>query len=167
MRNALIELIRGGKIRSPADLKKIYRRMVLKTHPDAIGSTVLLENYLEIRRHYEEAERYLVDHGADQGHVSNDARANHRLGFFRNWEVIETLEMPYAFSPEEDRIKLAAAKQAAFNELAAWKPEWKELLKCADEESVRMKRGIPLGPYLKHAMGLNVRPLVHNRALGA
>jgi len=78
MRNALIELIRDGKIQSPADLKKIYRTMVLRTHPDAIGSDILLESYLEIRRSYEEAERYLVDHGGEQAHGSNDRAVDNR-----------------------------------------------------------------------------------------
>jgi len=162
MRNALIELIRDGKIRSPGDLKKIYRKMVLQTHPDAIGSTILLESYLEIRRHYEEAERYLVDHGVKKAHGDNGSPVNSRLGFFKEWDVIETLEMPYAFPPEENKRKLAEAKQAAFTMLATWRPEWKELYKSVDEDSVRMKHGIPLGPYLKHAMALNVRPLAHN-----
>ena len=162
MGNALVQLIRDGKIQSTADLKKLYHQMVLKTHPDTIGSNMLIESYLEIRRHYEEATRYLAARGTPVTHHKEFDSSRHRLRFFQQWDVIEAIETPYAFHSGADQPKLAQAKQEAVSELAAWKPEWKELYRTADEESVRMQRGIPLGPYLKHAMGLNVRPLVHN-----
>ncbi|HUX21479.1 MAG TPA: hypothetical protein VMW69_09575 [Spirochaetia bacterium] len=162
MRKTLVELVREGKLQSVSDLKRIYHRLLLKTHPDAIGSDIRVGSYLEILRQYEEAVSYLAQ--TDRAGVleRNPIEANHRLEFFRQWDIIESLEPPYAFLRKEHRVPLEAAKRTAQSELAAWKPEWKVLYRAADAESVRMKQGIPLGPYAKHAVGLNVRPLVHN-----
>lgn len=162
MRKTLIELAREGKLHSVADLKKIYHRLLIETHPDAVGSDIRVEDYHEIRRQYEEAESYFAREEGEGALKKQSIEANHRLEFFKQWDIIESLEPPYAFVREENRVPLESAKQAAMNELAAWKPEWEQLHRAADVESVRMKQGIPLGPYSKHAMGLNVRPLVHN-----
>jgi hypothetical protein len=70
--------------------------------------------------------------------------------------------MPYAFHPAENMEKLLHAKEAAGSELLEWKKEWALLYKDADREYVRIKTEKPFGPYLKHALALNVRPLMHD-----
>lgn len=37
------------------DLKRYYRKIVMKTHPDAVGSDRLVDKYVEYRNYYEEA----------------------------------------------------------------------------------------------------------------
>ena len=70
--------------------------------------------------------------------------------------------MPYAFHPEENLEKLVVAKKAAANELEQWRKDLAGLYSRADTEYVRIKTEKPMGPYLKHAVALNIRPLVHN-----
>ena len=162
MSNVLIQLIRTGKIRSDEDLKRAYRKIVLKTHPDAVGSNELLERYLEFSRYFEEAKSYIAANAPAHPEQEAPDRPNHRLAFFQSLNVVESVELPYAFHPEDNREALDAAKKAAIEELEGWKPRWVELYQKADRDSVRIKSEKPRGPYLKHALGLNIRPVLHN-----
>ncbi len=160
--NVLIQLIDAGKIASLEELKGTYRQAVMKTHPDAVGSDRYLEGYLALSNQYEEAKAYLFKiHPANAGSLIEGAR-NHRLAFFQQLQIIEALEMPYAFHPEENRGRLKAAKAAAHTEIAMWDAGLGELYKKADQEYVRIKTEKPMGPYLKHALALNIRPVFHD-----
>jgi hypothetical protein len=160
--NLLIQLIRAGRIRTFEGLKSAYRKLVLKTHPDAVGSDRHLESYLELSNQYEEAKAYLAESRQAQSIPADGENRNHRLAFFQQLDMIESLEMPYAFHPEENSDRLFFAKSAALAEISSWKKELGELYKAADREYVSIKNEKPMGPYLKHALALNIRPLVHN-----
>ncbi len=162
MRNVLIQLIDAGRVQTLEELKSAYRKVTLKTHPDAVGSDRYLESYLELSGHYREAKAYLArSQPAGTGPDESEIR-NHRLAFFRQLHLIESMEMPYAFHQEENGEKLRVAKTAAMNELVIWKEELAGLYREADKEYAGIKREKPMGPYLKHALALNVRPLLHN-----
>ena len=162
MGNVLIQLIESGKLRSLEDLKSKYHKVIMRTHPDAVGSDKYLDRYLQLSIEYEEARIYLAEFRRAQGDFDNHIPKNHRLAFFKQLRLIESLEMPYAFHPEENLEKLLLAKKTAMNVLQHWRKDLAELYSRADEEYVRIKSEKPMGPYLKHALALNVRPLVHN-----
>jgi hypothetical protein len=160
MGNFLIGLIQAGKVHSLEDLRSAYRRAVLKTHPDAVGSNKYLESYLKLTVDFDEAKTYL----ARAGKARDDRvrTANHRLAFFQQLGMMETLETPYAFRPGERGEELRRAREAAAEELTQWRPALAELYAKADREYSEIKAERPMGPYLKHAMALNMRPLMHN-----
>lgn len=162
MGKVLIQLVQSGKLRSFEDLKSTYHKVVMKTHPDAVGSDKYLDRYLRLSTEYEEARTYLAESQRAQGDSVDEVKRNHRLAFFQQLHLIESLEMPYAFHPEENIEKLLIAKKTAANELELWRLDLAELYSQADKEYVRIKAEKPMGPYLKHALALNVRPLVHN-----
>lgn len=134
MNNVLVQLILAKKIGTFADLKSAHHTMIMKTHPDAAGSDIHRERYLRLTRDYEEARAHLI----------------------------ETLETPYALHPEEEAEKLALAKKTARARLLQWKRDLAEIYRDAEKEYSRIKREKPMGPYLTHALALNVRPLMHD-----
>jgi hypothetical protein len=160
--NDFIQLIQSGRLRSYDELRSIYHKVIMRTHPDAVGSDKYLEMHLRLGADYEEARAYLAESQRSQGNSAGRVVRNHRLAFFRQLRLIESLELPYAYHKKENIAVLRIAKETALSELASWKKEWTELYKEADGEYVRIKTEKPEGPYLKHALALNIRPLVHN-----
>jgi hypothetical protein len=165
MGNVLIDLIQSGKILTVADLKSAYRTVVMKTHPDAAGSDRYLESYLKLNDYYAEARAFLAQQPGTQPNVADAPGTNHRLSFFQQLHVIESLEMPYSFHPEEHADELLLARRKAREEIAGWRSDLTGLYIAADTEYGRLKTEKPMGPYLRHALALNVRPLVHNLIL--
>lgn len=158
MSNALLQLIEIGRIRTVDGLQAAYREAIMKTHPDAVGSNKYLESYLKLRNQYEEARCYLEK---SQNTKSNQDK-NHRLAFFEKLDQIESLELPYSFHPNAHRDQLLSLKEAATKEISGWKKELVDMYCWADKDYVKIKAENPEGPYLRHAVALNVRPLVHN-----
>lgn len=158
--NPLIQLIADGRIGSLADLRATYHTLVMQTHPDSVGSDRLLEKFLEFSDQYEEAKIYLSR--SLQDHALSGENRNHRLEFYKQLHLIESLELPYALHPEENRGPLEEAKQTAMRELSEWKPNAVDLYAKADADHVAIKKEKPGGPYLKHALALNIRPVIHN-----
>ena len=160
--NVLIQLIDEGKINTAEQLKSAYRQAVMKTHPDAVGSDKYLEPYLALSNLYEEAKAYFWNNRANESPSPVEEAVNQRLEFFRQLKTIEELEMPYAFHPEENIGRISVAKSKAESALLVWKPAAIELYQEADREYVKIKTEKPMGPYLKHALALNIRPVFHN-----
>ena len=160
--NFLLELIEQGKIRNIDELKSAYRTATVRTHPDTVGSNERLEIFLRLNDDYLEAKAYLEDHATSAPTRQSSAPQNPRLAFFRQLNVIETLEMPYAYHADENRSELSVAKALAREAVGIWKPDWLGLYARADAELTAIKRSKPSGPYLKNALGLNIRPLMHN-----
>ena len=162
MNNALIQLIVDGRIRTLEDLKATYHQLVMQTHPDAVGSDRLVSKFLEFSDQYEEAKAYLAEVLKDNDLSGEVAAANHRLEFYKQLHLIESLEMPYAFRSDENQESIRVAKQLAIRALRQWKPAAVDLYVKADADHLAIKREKPRGPYLKHALALNIRPLIHN-----
>lgn len=162
MSNILVRLIQQGRIRNLEQLKGAYHKVIMKAHPDAVGSERYLEKYLELDGDYQEARSYLIESTSAQGSLRDNEPRNRRLAFFQQLLKIESLEIPYAFPAEQYREKLHLAKKTAMQELLAWKSEWVPIYESADLEYVKIKSEKPMGPYLKHALALNIRPLLHN-----
>jgi hypothetical protein len=157
MENLLIRLIDEGRLSTPEQLKSAYRRMSLRTHPDIAGSNEHLELFLSLSNHYEEAKAYLA------GRLpAAPAEVNERLAFFRQLRIIETIEAPYSFRATEYARELRAAKRDALAAMEGWRPDLCGLYQEASTELALLKTERPRGPYLKHALALNVRPLMHD-----
>jgi len=160
--NALIQLIVDGRIRTVEDLRATYRKLAMQTHPDAVGSDKLVRKFLEFSDQYEEAKAYLAQSVQDRGLSSEASRTNYRLKFYRQLHLIESLEMPYAYHLDENQEFIRVAKQMAISALSQWKPAVVDLYVKADSDHLSIKREKPSGPYLKHALALNIRPIIHN-----
>jgi hypothetical protein len=160
MNNPLVQLIADGRTRTLAELKATYHKLVMQTHPDAVGSDKLIGKFIEINDHYEEAKGYLTRLAGDAELLPE--ATNHRLVFYKQLHAIETLEMPYAFRLDDNHESIRSAKALAIKALSEWCPRMVDLYTKADAEHVSVKREKPMGPYLKHALALNIRPLIHN-----
>ena len=160
--NALIQLIVDGRIRSLEGLRATYHQLVMQTHPDAVGSDKLVRKFLEFSDQYEEAKAYFARTVQDDGFPSEASKTNHRLEFYKQLHLIESLEMPYAFRSDENQESIRTAKQTATSALSQWKPAVVDLYVKADSDHLSIKREKPRGPYLKHALALNIRPIIHN-----
>ena len=111
MNNPLVQLIADGRIRTLADLKATYHKLVMQTHPDAVGSDKLISKFIEINDHYEEAKGHLT-RSADNAELLPEG-INHRLEFYKQLHAIETLEMPYAFRLDDNQESISSAKALA------------------------------------------------------
>jgi hypothetical protein len=58
-----IGLIDSGRIRTREELKRLYRRMVKKYHPDSHPESLSIVDFDGLRREYREAELYLLEAG--------------------------------------------------------------------------------------------------------
>jgi hypothetical protein len=134
----------------------------MKTHPDAVGSDKFQKEFTELGAYYDEARDFLARSVQAQPPADTGDVRTHRLGFYRELHVIESLEMPYAFHAEEDTSRLTGARKAAISELSAWAPSVVDLFIRADREYALLKREKPRGPYLKHALALNIRPVIYS-----
>jgi len=160
--NFLIGLIEQGKIRNLDQLKSAYRTATVRTHPDKVGSDEYLGTFLRLNDDYLAARAYLSRMEASAAAPANRISEKPRLSFFRQIDLIESLEMPYAYHVDDNKDQIDATKALARDAIGQWKPEWLELYIKADADLVAIKRSKPSGPYLKNALGLNLRPLIHN-----
>jgi hypothetical protein len=160
--NALIQLIVDGRIRTLEDLRATYHKLAMQTHPDAVGSDKLVRKFLEFSDQYEEAKAYLAQSVQDHSLASEASKTNHRLEFYKQLHLIESLEMPYAFHSDENQESIRVAKQMAISALSQWKPAVVDLYVKADSDHLSIKKEKPKGPYLKHALALNIRPIIHD-----
>jgi hypothetical protein len=160
--NALIQLIVDGRIRTLEDLRATYHKLAMQTHPDAVGSDKLVRKFLEFSDQYEEAKAYLAQSISDHNLLPEGSKTNYRLEFYRQLHLIESLEMPYAFHSDENQESVRVAKQLVIAALSQWKPAVVDLYVKADSDHLSIKKEKPRGPYLKHALALNIRPIIHN-----
>ena len=163
MENIFIKYMNEGRIRSLDDLKRYYRRIVMRTHPDAVGSDRLVERYIEYGNQYSEA-RLAIEREANHPHAAmNQDPADYRLLFYKEFYQLERMERPYApgtyRNSGEDR---EAARQRLQEYLAKWKEDRIDLHRQAHITYDQIRKERPRGPYRKHALLFNLRPVFHN-----
>ncbi len=154
MSNPLVTLIMEGKIRNLQQLKSTYRFLVMKTHPDAVGSNRLVEGYLSLSSYYEEAKHALGSR--------NEKTLNHRLAYYQKLQELELIDKPYSFHRRENAGRIWERKAEACSHFRIWNSRHEKLYVDADRDYDRLKAEKPLGPYLKHALAINVSPVFHN-----
>jgi hypothetical protein len=160
MENVFIQLIDQGRVGDLDGLKRAYRRLVMRTHPDAIGSARLVKEFLEFGEYYEAAKIYLKLKVPAPSTGLQKESSNHRLEFFRQLKKLEAIDTPYAFHRDYGQIN--PIKALAVETFRKWGPRTVEFYTGADLEYDRIKREKPEGPYLKKALGLNLVPVFHN-----
>jgi hypothetical protein len=162
MENVLLKYIHEGRIRSIDELKRIYRRIVLKTHPDSIGSNRFVNRFIEFSNFYEEA-RAIFDSNTNGSPSKNVRIPNHRLCFFQAMHILQSLESPYAIEDQETKkLRIESMNLEAHAHFADWKGDLVELYELATNEYDLIKKQKPSGPYMKHALYFNLRPVFHN-----
>jgi hypothetical protein len=162
MDNPFLKLIESARVTSPDELRAAYHSLVMKTHPDAVGSPRLLSRFLKLGEQYEEAKGILGGRAAGGNPAAVPEPINHRVEFYRALGTIESLEAPYAFHPEDNAEAIRRARDSALRSLASWNPSIVELYRRADGEHHALKLEKPRGPYMRHALALNLRPVFHN-----
>jgi len=159
MDNVFIRYIKQGKIRSTDDLKRTYRQIVMRTHPDAIGSDRLVEEYINCRAYYEEAKAIIENLEERHG----EEVKNYRLLFYQEFYRLERIDRPYAFNKYyNSRKEIELSKQRAFEYFSRWQVHRVGLYQQANRSYDQIKSEKPRGPYRKHALLFNLSPVFHN-----
>lgn len=159
MENVFIKYIDQGRIKSLSDLKKYYRQIVMRTHPDAIGSDKLVDQYIEYSNFYAEA----VDRITKKEIEANKINKNYRLLFYKEFFKLERIDQPYAFNKHYNTVKeIELTKQRTFEYFSKWKENHIELYRKATDIYDQIKKEKPTGPYRKHALLFNLSPIFHN-----
>ncbi len=161
MANPLIQLINDGKIINLDQLRRAYRKIIMKTHPDAIGSSHLVDKLIEFSNYYEEAKEFILQ---SNKHFLNIQKLhiNHRLLFFQQLHIIETIEAPYAYKPTNYKRITNEAKLNAAKSFQNWRNDKIEVYMRADKEYNLIKAHKPDELYMKDALKLNLMPVFHN-----
>jgi hypothetical protein len=157
--NVFSRSIREGRIRDLQQLRSAYRSLVMKTHPDAIGSDGLASRFVALSSDYEEARAAL------ESRVPATAPSrprNHRLAYYQEMQRLQTLDVPYTFHRAENLQAIAAARRRARECFVTWNAMHAKLYAQAQKEYDGLKAGKPSGPYMKNALALNVSPVFHN-----
>jgi len=160
-RNPFIRLIEEGRITCLEDLRRSYRKIVMRTHPDASGDSTALE-FVTFSHFYEEAKGLLLNTASTTAEASEDLTANPRLQFYQRLQRIESLDMPYQFRRKEHHAEIRALRMDAADLFGAWKAAQTRLYETAERQQRQIWTDKPSGPYMKHALALNIRPVLHN-----
>jgi hypothetical protein len=162
MKNIFLRRIRDGSIRSLEDLKGEYHRLVMRTHPDAVGSDDLVESFIAYSGYYEEAKKVLARMGSAPAPFVGAAE-NYRLLFYREFYRLERIDKPYAFNKYYvTQVEIRDARQHSEEYFAKWRPDLISLYRRAQEHYDLIKKEKPRGPYMKYAMLFNLSPVFHN-----
>ncbi len=174
MENIFLRYMREGRIRNLEDLKGAYRALVMKTHPDAVGSDALVEEYIRYSGFYEEAKAVFAapSAAAGAGAVAGDAARptggteappDYRLLFYREFYTLERLDLPYAFNKYYyTRMQIETARRKSFEYFSRWQGGSAELYGKAQAEYGLIKAEKPRGQDGKYAMLFNLTPVLHN-----
>jgi hypothetical protein len=160
--NPFLRLIKAGKIRTLQQLRSAYRTLMLKSHPDAVGSDRLIDKYLSFSSCYEEAKQVFEDPGPMKAGSAKPASKNHRLAYFQILQKLERMDRPYNFHRTENLGHILQLKHEASLHFGKWDAANRRLYEEADRDYDRLKTEKPSGPYMKNALALNISPVVHN-----
>jgi curved DNA-binding protein CbpA len=163
MENIFVKYIREGRIRNLDELKSAYRRIVMKTHPDAVGSDDLVEKYIQYSGFYEEAKSIFAQARMEPAVIKADEPTDYRLLFYREFYTLERLDKPYAFNKYYfTQAEIQASRLRSFEYFSKWKSESIGLYTEAQRQYDQIKAEKPRGPYMKYAMLFNLSPVLHN-----
>jgi len=160
--NPFVRLIREGRIKSLHQLRSTYRTLIMKSHPDTVGSDRLIDKYLSFSTFYEEAKRFLEDMDGSPARTAGPAAPNHRLAYYQILQKLERIDKPYSFHRRQNMKEIEEFKAEAYSHFINWKGEYGRLYSDSDQDYDRLKTEKPSGPYMKHALAVNVSPVFHN-----
>lgn len=162
MNNPLLVLIEKGRITSPEQLKSAYRSLVMKTHPDAVGSNRLVEAYLLLSSQYEEAKRFLDELRGRAGKSGGATMLNHRLAYFQLLQRLEMIDKPYSFHRRENARRIQVLKAEARFHFGGWNNRYQGLYENAEREYDGLKAETPADPGGKDALAITISPIFYN-----
>ena len=160
--NPFIRLIATGRISSLAQLKSAYRRLLIKSHPDAVGSDRLLDLHVSFSSSYQEARRVLEDSLPARYGSIGTAPTDHRLAYYQALQMLERIDKPYSFHRQKNLPRIMERKAQARFHFCQWNPAEQALYDEADRNYDLLKTEKPSGPYMKNALAVNVSPVFHN-----
>jgi hypothetical protein len=164
MENMFIRYIDSGKIRDHSELRHVYMKIVMKTHPDTVGSDRLVNRFLALTDQYEEAREYLSRRCSASRPGGEYGEENYRLSFFRHIRALEALDFPFNRNKDTYKRDLEHLEDRAFSCFRKWRGPDSSLYAEAQKELDTLRGEMPYGPYRKHALYLNLRPVFHNIA---
>jgi hypothetical protein len=160
--NPFIRYITEGRIRNREELRHLYRRLALETHPDAVGSDRLSHKFIEFHADYEEARRYLDQGVAGSPESGSSPEPDPRLEFYESLHILERVDTPFNFSRHKDLTRIQRLKEETRRWFDRWHPDLGELYAKASAQYDQLKRERPAGPYRKDDLYCNVYPFFHN-----
>lgn len=160
--NPFIKLINEGRINSPDTLKTAYRILVMKTHPDSVGSDRLLEGYLKLSTYYEEAKRVFENGNHQQGKAGKKTRSNHRLAYYKILHELEIIDKPYSFHRDRNSKRIRELKAEACYRFTSWNGRCEKLYFDADRDYDRLKKVKPGKSAIAHDLIFSTSPVFHN-----
>ncbi len=160
MDNVFIKYIQDGKIHTLGELKRVYRRAVMKTHPDSVGSERLVGKFIEFGGQYEEAKRFLGRLAPAE--IEKTQEHNFRLSFFQELKKLHALELSFTVGRRSNEERMGLARDEALSCFLKWKGDCSDLYLAAAREYEQVRKEKPAGPYRKHELYFNLRPVFHN-----
>jgi hypothetical protein len=160
--NPFLKLIKAGKIRNLQQLRSAYRTLIMKSHPDALGSDRLIDKYLAFSSYYEEAKQTFEDPVTEENEAPKPVSKNHRFAYYQILQKLEQIDKPYSFHRGENLPSIMELKSEAIFHFNNWDPGNQKLYAEADRDYDRLKTEKPSGPYMKNALAINVSPVFHN-----
>ena len=160
--NPFLKLIKAGKIRTLQQLRSAYRTLIMKSHPDTVGSDRLVDKYLSFRAYYEEAKQAFEDLEPAEPGTHRSISENHRLAYYQILQKLERIDKPYSFHREQNLRSILELKSEASFHFNKWDARNHTLYAEADRDYDRLKTEKPSGPYMKNALAINVSPVFHN-----
>jgi hypothetical protein len=162
MDSLFMRKISEGRIRNLLQLKSAYRSLVMKTHPDAVGSDRLTDTFVRLSSEYEDAKAFLESRAPFRQSPALPRTKNNRLAFYQVLQRLQSLDSPYSFNRSDHLAAITESKHRAWEYFWEWDGAHGRLYRQAQHEYDRLKAEKPSGPYLQHALALNVSPVFHN-----
>jgi hypothetical protein len=162
MVNPFLRLIREGKISTLQQLKSTYRILLMKTHPDAVGSDRLVESHLSLSAQYEEARQFL-EHADGANDVTGSAvPPNHRFAYFQVLHQLELIDKPYSFHRRQNFGRIQALKADALAHFRTWNGRNEPLYVDAERDYDRIKSEKRIDASRVQDLAIVVSPVFHN-----
>ncbi len=165
MENIFIKFIQEGKIQNIDGLKKAFRKIAKKTHPDIAGTDQFVDKFIQFKNYYDEAKRFLESNNLIQEEKATDLKKDFRLLFFQELQKLDTLELPHNHTNNEIEEKIKEVKEFIRIYFKKWKEEYYELFNSANSEYEQIKKEKPannLANLRKPALYRNLRPVFFN-----
>jgi hypothetical protein len=168
MENYFIKLIREGSIHSTEDLKRTFRLIAKKTHPDTAGTDRYVKEFMLFMEQYEEALKFLHELIGKERKVKEEVKINYRLSFYRQLIDIYFLEgYSLMTKRKETNTKISGAFINGADFFEKWQPSLAGLCKTglADYEMIKNeKQKNVISNIRKLPLFLNLRPILFNVA---
>lgn len=164
MENIFINLIKKGKIKDLEELKKAFRKIAKKTHPDSAGSDQFIQKFILFKKKFEEAKQFLKSNNPDLKENKATIIENFRFLFFKDLKNLDTLELPHYMNKKiVEQIK--KTKESITTNFKKWEPDYFNLFITANNQYEQIKNEKPKNTHAnlrKPSLYKNLRPVFFN-----